>query len=97
MHKKIWLPFLANTHILGNLNTDLDTVFWNYFLTVDVKRWENVVLCSITVAAGEYKVETIIGTTLGLGMHMIFGRNAERNLLETVLTGTFVDAVKTAE
>ena len=97
MHKKIWLPFLADTHILWNLNTDLDTVLWNHFLAVDVKIWKDVVLGSITVAAGEYKVETVIGTTLGLGMDMVLGRNAEGNLLETILTGTLIDAVKTAE
>lgn len=30
-------------------------------------------------------------------MHVILGRNAERYLFETVLTGTLIDAVKTAE
>lgn len=64
MHKKIWLPFLANTHILGNLNADLNTVLRNYFLTVDVKIGKDVVLGSITVAAGKNKVEPVIGTTL---------------------------------
>ena len=64
MHKKIWLPFLADTHILGNLNTNLDTVLRNYFLTINVKIRENVVLGSITVAAGKDKVEPVIGTTL---------------------------------
>ena len=97
MHKKIWLPFLADTHILGNSNTDLDTVLWNHFLTVDVKIWENVVLCCITVAAGKNKVETVVGATLRLGMDMVLGRNAKWNFLETVLTGTLIDAVKTAE
>jgi len=64
VHKKIWLPFPADTHILGDLNADLDTVFRNYFLTINVKIRENVILGSITVAAGKNKVETVIGTTL---------------------------------
>ena len=64
MHKKIWLPFLADTHILGYLNADLDTVLWNHFLTIDVKIRENVVLGSITVAAGKHKVKVVVGTTL---------------------------------
>ena len=64
MHKKIWFPFLADTHILGDLNADLDTVLWNHFLTINVKIRENVVLGSITVAAGKNKVEPVIGTTL---------------------------------
>jgi len=95
MHKKIWLPFLADTHILGNLNTDSDTVLWNYFLTIDVEVWKNVVLGSITVAAGKNKVEPVIGTTLRLGMHVILGGNGERYLFKAVLTGTLIDAVKT--
>ena len=97
MHKKIWLPFLANTHILGNLNADLNTVLWNHFLTVNVKIWKDVVLCCITVAAGKNKVETIVGATLRLGMDMVLGRDTEGNLFEAVLTGTLIDAVKTAK
>lgn len=97
MHKKIWFPFLADTHILGNLNADLDTVLWNHLLAVDVKIGKDVVLGSITVAAGKNKVKIVVGTTLRLGMHVVLGGNAEGNLLETILTGTLIDAVKTAE
>ena len=64
MHKKIWLPFLADTHIFGNLNADLYTVLRNHFITINVKIWKNVVLGSITVAAGKDKVEPVIGATL---------------------------------
>ena len=95
MHKKIWLPFLADTHILGNLNADLDTVLRNHFLTVNVKIRENVVLGSITVAAGKDKVEPVIRATLRLGMHVVLSGNAERYFFETVLTRTLIDVVKT--
>jgi hypothetical protein len=77
------------------LNTDSDTVLWNHFLAIDVEVWKNVVLGSITVAAGKNKVEPVIGTTLRLGMHVILGGNAERYLFEAVLTGALIDAVKT--